>query len=411
MSTVAACVQNQRSGPSRMKRQEDRIEARPRHWLSGGGVMGELIRAKNWTDSPLGPLETWPLSLRTAVGICLAFPAPSCVAWGAQRSQIYNDAYSQLAVIRDETALGVDFAHSWSQAWPTMHGCFERASRGEAAQLENQLVSFDREEGSEEALMTFSFVPIHDESSGIGGLLVTLLESSSAKLREELARTRADLKEYGYVISHDFRSPLRTLEQLATMISTENAEQLPPGVVSVLSRIASGSSKLSMRAEAVARVDALTHQPLHRQNVDVGALARTVVDELRSPARDRQIDILIGELPPAQADSELLRLVLSSLLSNAFKFTRNVQHARIEVSGRRQGHHLVYSVKDNGAGFDPRYAEKLFGFFQRMHTEAEFEGLGVGLALAKRLIERHGGTIWAEAEKDRGAELRFTLPA
>ncbi len=107
----------------------------------------------------------------------------------------------------------------------------------------------------------------------------------------------------------------------------------------------------------------------------------------------------------------MLRLVLSNLLSNAFKFTRNVEQARIEVSGRRQGHHIVYAIKDNGAGFDPRYAGRLFGFFQRMHTEAEFEGLGMGLALAKRLIERHGGTMWLEAEKDRGAEARFTLPA
>jgi len=98
-------------------------------------------------------------------------------------------------------------------------------------------------------------------------------------------------------------------------------------------------------------------------------------------------------------------------VANAFKFTRHAAQPRIEVSGKRQGHHIVYCIKDNGVGFDLKYSRRLFGLFQRMHTEDEFEGLGTGLAMAKRLVERHGGTIWAEAEKGRGAEFRFTLPA
>jgi light-regulated signal transduction histidine kinase (bacteriophytochrome) len=159
------------------------------------------------------------------------------------------------------------------------------------------------------------------------------------------------------------------------------------------------------------RMDVLARHPLHRQQVDVAAMVNKVIDEQRKAAGDRQVEVVVGELPAAEADYELLRLVLSCLLSNAFKFTRKAQQARIEVSGRRQGHHIVYAIKDNGVGFDPRYARRLFGFFQRMHTEAEFEGLGMGLALARRLIERHGGTIWLEAEKDRGAEARFTVPA
>jgi signal transduction histidine kinase len=394
-----------------MKRQEDRAGNGPMQWLAGSGVMGESIRTKDWTGSSLGDIAKWPSSLRTALGICLAFPVPACIAWGRDRAQLYNDPYSQLAAVHHSTALGVDFAHSWSSAWPTMHGCLERASQGEAARLDEQPVSFDREEGHEEAKVTFSFVPIHEESGGVGGVMITLLEPSSARLREELARTQADLTQYGNVISHDFRSPLRTLEQMVTMIVTSHAEQVPAAAMSMLSHVSSGAAKLSQRAEIMTRMDVLARHPLHRQHVDVAALTDKVIEEQRRTAGDRQVDVVVGELPAAEADFELLRLVLSNLLSNAFKFTRNVEHARIEVSGRRQGHHIVYAIKDNGAGFDPKYARRLFGFFQRMHAETEFEGLGMGLAVAKRLIERHGGTIWLEAEKDRGAVVSFTLPA
>jgi signal transduction histidine kinase len=371
--------------------------------------MGERIRAKDWSGSALGPIEQWPQSLRTALGICLAFPAPSCIAWGRQREQVYNDAYSQLSPIQHANALGEDFARTWSHAWPSMRMCFEHAHRGEAAQLEDQQVSF--EATHEEHAMTFSFVPIWEEAGRIGGLMITLLEPRAVRLREELARSKSDLDQYGRMISHDFRAPVRTLEQMAKIVATDCAAQLPPRSLNLLNHVINGAAKLALRADALSRVESLSHHPLHRQKVDVAALTSKTIDELRIVDPNRQIDVFIGELPEVEADFDLLRLVLHSLLSNAFKFTRNVDRARIEVTGWREPDRVTYSIKDNGAGFEPKYAGRLFGFFQRMHGEEEFEGLGMGLALARRLIERHGGTIWTEAEKNRGAEFRFTLPA
>lgn len=378
-------------------------------WLSGGGAMGERIRARDWSSSPLGPLEHWPPSLRTALSLSLHFPAPSCVTWGQQRMQLYNDAYSQLSPIQHANALGEDFARSWSEVWPAMRACYERAHRGEPVQLQDQQVVF--EPLREERAMTFSFVPIQEESGSIGGVMITLLEPRAVKLHEELARTKADLDQYGRMISHDFRAPVRTLEQMAKIVATDCADQLSPRSLGLLNHVVSGAAKLALRADVLSRVESLSHHPMHRQKVDVTSLTRKTIDELRAVEPDRQIEIVIGELPEAEADFDLLRLVLNSLLSNALKFTRNVGRARIEVTGWREPDHVMYSVKDNGVGFDPKYAGRLFGFFQRMHAEDEFEGLGMGLALARRLIERHGGTIWAEAEKDRGAEFRFTLPA
>jgi signal transduction histidine kinase len=379
------------------------------HGGGGGGAMGERIRAKDWSSSPLGPLEHWPSSLRTALSLCLDFPAPVCITWGRQRTQIYNDAYSRLSTIQRSNALGEDFASSWSQAWPAMQACFERAHRGEAVQLEDQQVIF--EPSREEQAMTFAFVPIREESGSVGGLMVTLLEPRAEKLRQELARTKADLDQYGRIISHDFRAPVRTLEQMAKIVVTECAEQLPPRSLNLLNHVVSGAAKLALRADVLSRVESLSHHPLQRQKVDVASLTSRTIEELHNAESNRQIEVVIGDLPEVEADFDLLRLVLNSLLSNAFKFTRNVERARIEVNGWREPDRVTYSIKDNGAGFDLKYASRLFGFFQRMHGEEEFEGLGMGLALARRLIERHGGTIWAEAEKDRGAEFRFTLPA
>lgn len=371
-------------------------------WLSGGGAMGERIRAKDWSGS-LGPLEHWPVSLRTALGICLQFPLPACVAWGRQRTQIYNDAYARLASIRQTTALGEDFASSWPNGWPAMRLCFEHAQRGEAALIEEQQV--------DDHGMTFSFVPVREESGNIGGVMITLMEPRADRLREELVRAKADLDQYGRMISHDFRAPVRTLEQMAKIVVADSAEQLQPRSLSLLNHVVKGAAKLALRADVLSRVESLAHHPLHRQKVDVASLTARTIEELRSAEPERRIEIIIGELPEVEADFDLLRLVLNSLLSNAFKFTRNVEHARVEVNGWREVDRVTYSIKDNGAGFDPKYASRLFGFFQRLHAEEEFEGIGMGLALARRLVERHGGTIWAEAEKDRGAEFRFTLPA
>lgn len=390
-----------------MKRQEDRSGAGP---IVSGGVMGEAINAKDWTGHALGTIEKWPLSLRIALGICLGFPAPSCIAWGGQRSQLYNDAYSRVSHIHGD-ALGVDFAHSWAQSWPAMHACFEHAARGESARIENQPVSFDRDDGSEPTAVKFSFVPVSDDSGGIGGVLVTLLEAGSTQLRDELRRSNAALEQHAHVISHDFRAPLRMLEQMSKILVTDHAEQLPARAAGLLNHIGSGAAKLALRAEVLTRFDTLDQHPLRRQNVEVASLADKLIAELRATTPDRQVEVVIESLPAVEADCDLLRLVLHNLLSNAFKFTRHAAQPRIEVSGKRQGHHIVYSIKDNGVGFDPKYSRRLFGFFQRMHTEEEFEGLGMGLATAKRLVERHGGTIWAEAEKGRGAEFRFTLPA
>jgi light-regulated signal transduction histidine kinase (bacteriophytochrome) len=145
--------------------------------------------------------------------------------------------------------------------------------------------------------------------------------------------------------------------------------------------------------------------------VDVSRLVRETVTELRAAHGDK-VAVMVGELPQARGDADLIRQLFVNLLSNAFKFTRNAPEPRIEIGSAVSGDgQTTYFVMDNGAGFDMKYAGKLFGLFQRMHGEAQFEGIGAGLAMARSIVERHGGTIRAEAMKDQGAKFIFTLPS
>lgn len=240
---------------------------------------------------------------------------------------------------------------------------------------------------------------------------MSLPDPAETMLREELERARQDLDQYRYVLSHDLRSPLRTLESLAQLLVAEHGAQMPADALSLLNHITRGATKLADRIDALLRVAQLAHQPLSRRRVDVNALLAGVIGQLQIAAAGRRVDVALGDVPEIDGDPELLRLAFGNILSNAFKFTRKAEHARIDVSGWRQDRQNVYCIKDNGAGFEMKYAGKLFELFQRMHGEAEFEGMGVGLALARRLMERHGGTIRAEARKGEGATFHVTLPA
>jgi light-regulated signal transduction histidine kinase (bacteriophytochrome) len=140
-------------------------------------------------------------------------------------------------------------------------------------------------------------------------------------------------------------------------------------------------------------------------------IIRQVLHEFRAEQEARQIDVIVGDLPPCQADAALLKQVWINLLGNAFKYTRKQETPRIEIGSRDQIGEIVYFVRDNGAGFDMRYADKLFGVFQRLHKASDFDGTGVGLAIVQRIIHRHGGRVWAEAAVNQGATFSFTLPS
>ena len=193
------------------------------------------------------------------------------------------------------------------------------------------------------------------------------------------------------------------------LLESDYARSLEPEALRYLGRIRGNVRRMGALIDDLLRFSRLSRQGLETRDVDMNSVVRNVVEDL-SRSRPLTPVITIGDLPAARGDIDLLRQVWTNLLDNAIKYTGRQPDARIEVSARAETGEVTYSVRDNGVGFDMAYADKLFGVFQRLHRQDEFEGTGVGLAIVQRVIHRHGGNIWAESSPGQGAAFHFTLP-
>jgi len=226
----------------------------------------------------------------------------------------------------------------------------------------------------------------------------------------ELEAANTELDAFSFSISHDLRAPLRALDFFSRRLAEDYLAQMPAEAQELLNRVTTNARRMEQLVEDLLRFSKMGRQPLLKQPVRTAALVHEVLEELCKEHADGHVEIHVDELPDCLADPSLLRQVFVNLLSNAFKFTRQKQNVTIEVGFRRQAGEDTYFVRDNGAGFDMKYAERLFGVFQRLHRSDDFEGTGVGLSIVQRIILRHGGRIWAEAEVNKGATFHFSLP-
>lgn len=226
----------------------------------------------------------------------------------------------------------------------------------------------------------------------------------------ELEAANKELEAFSYSVSHDLRAPLRAVGGYSQMLLEDAAPRLLEEDLRLLHKICASAGQMQGIIEALLNLSRLGRQPLSKQPVQLARLVRQVFAELSKEREGRQVEIHVRDLPDGIGDPSLLKQVFVNLLSNALKFTRGTESAVIEVGWREQAGEKVYFVRDNGAGFNMQYAQKLFGAFQRLHRTDEFEGTGVGLSIVQRIIRRHGGRIWAEAEVNKGATFYFTLP-
>jgi PAS domain S-box-containing protein len=274
---------------------------------------------------------------------------------------------------------------------------------------------------------SFQFVlsPVLEDGGAPSSIVATVHEVTEATRAEreiralngrleqslaELGATNRELEAFSYSVSHDLRAPLRAVDGFARILAEDHASSLGADALHILGRIRESARHMGVLIDDLLAFSRFVRAPLSVRPVEMSELAREALERLRPSTEGRPIEFVIGELPPCEADPALLHEVWLNLLGNAIKFTAGREPARIEVRGAIEGDEAVYAVHDNGVGFDPTYAHKLFGVFQRLHRADEFEGTGVGLALVQRIVRRHGGRVAAEGVPGVGATFRFSLP-
>ncbi|WP_404420463.1 ATP-binding protein [Nibricoccus sp. IMCC34717] len=230
----------------------------------------------------------------------------------------------------------------------------------------------------------------------------------------ELTQANAELEAFSYAVSHDLRAPLRAIDGFSRALQEDYTAKLEGDGLDYLARIRAASQRMGVLIDDLLMLSKVSRAEVHRENFDLADTARQVWDALQQAEPERRVEFQCNGPMPVEGDLSLIRIVMENLLSNAWKYTRKSAGARVSFTERRQPapdgrDERVFVVEDNGAGFDMRYATKLFGAFQRLHAQSEFEGSGIGLATVRRIINRHGGRIWAQAEVNRGAQFSFTL--
>ena len=239
--------------------------------------------------------------------------------------------------------------------------------------------------------------------------IITLNESLNHRARE-LERAYKDMESFSYAAAHDLRSPLITIEGFSRILLEDYAEKLDDEGRDCLKRIGNSTKKMNRLIADLLAFSKISTKEIQKSVLNMSSLAHKVVDDLRPARGERIVNFDIKQLPPASGDRSMIDQVFVNLVSNAVKFTQTREAAMIEVGGYIENDENVYFVRDNGIGFDMQLRDRLFGFFQRLHTAREIEGTGIGLVIVKNIIEKHGGRVWAEGKPDEGATFYFTLP-
>lgn len=348
---------------------------------------------------------------------------------------IWNDSAKKL--------LGQGPADLSTEEWTEHYGCYQddgmtpvpterlplvRAMQGESLQAAQLMI---RRPGGEPGIfLEFTGRPMKDDGGNLCGGVVAFRDITERKVREreiqklndeleirvmqrteQLEAANRELEAFSYSVSHDLRAPLRHISGFSQMLVEEFAATLDPVAKHYLDRIQAGTQEMGLLVDELLNLARVGRHVLRRQSTKCKALVEEVIAMLEPECAGRQVEWVVPELPVMACDPVLVKQVFQNLLANALKFTRPRERATIEVShteGKEDGE-TVYMVRDNGIGFDMKYVDKLFGVFQRLHRPEDFEGTGIGLATVQRIVQKHGGRVWAEGEIDKGATFYFTL--
>jgi two-component system, sensor histidine kinase and response regulator len=239
-------------------------------------------------------------------------------------------------------------------------------------------------------------------------LLNEELEKKIIERTRQLENSNKELESFSYSVAHDLRAPLRAVNSYAQILKEDYEQYIDADGKQVLKNIHNNATKMGALIDELLTFSRLGRKEIHKTTIDMNTMLQSIVDDFKQTTQV-QAAIHIGSMPVVQADYTLLHQVLVNLLSNAIKYSAKKEHPVVEIFTEQQDGKTVFVIKDNGAGFDMQFADKLFGVFQRLHSEKEFEGNGVGLAIVHRIISKHGGRVWAEGKENMGATFYFTL--
>ena len=272
----------------------------------------------------------------------------------------------------------------------------------------DKLVTFQSERQERESYLISAEAEMKVRKEKVEGLNVELAREI-VKRNGELIAANKELEAFCYSVSHDLRAPLRHISGFANLLVNEFSNSIPEDGQHYLENIETSTSQMGQLIDDLLKFSRTSRYEMQVGDVDMNNCLVEVLEPLKQEYKDRDIHWSSVELPHVNGDSHLLKLVWTNLLENAIKYTQKQQKARIQIGFQDKEAEYIFYVKDNGVGFDMKYAHKLFGVFQRMHSDKEFEGTGVGLANVRQIIEKHGGRIWADAKPDKGATFYFTF--
>ena len=337
--------------------------------------------------------------------LCLATPAAGGGGWVLTRANPVALALLNQASLPAEGL-------PWAAALASLPGPLGRqlatlqagqGCQGEGWQLRLEALDISGDEQGQALLLSMVASAASDDALSQASRQAANLAANQAAVAEQAA--------FSYTISHDLRAPIRVIEGFGRILKEDYAAALDRVGRDHLDRVMAAAARMNHMIDALLSLSRLSAQPLAQQPVNLSQLAAFVIDDLRRSTPEREAEVVIAAGLLTDGDPTLLRMVLDNLLGNAWKYSAKVARARIVFERVQQGGRAVYQVRDNGAGFDMRFADRLFGVFQRLHSSSDFPGHGVGLASVRRIVRRHGGEIWADGEVGVGATFSFTLKA
>jgi len=318
-----------------------------------------------------------------------------------------NEAVTKVTEVPRGELIGTDFSEYFTEPQKARDG-YEQAFK--FGTVTDYPLTIKSKTGRLTDVLYNASVYKNEEDKILGVFAAARDYTLAKKAMEETAKANKEMEAFSYSVSHDLRAPLRAIDGFTQILVEDYGAKLDDEGRRVASIIRASTVQMGHLIDDLLSFSRLGRQEVKKSPVDMRSLVGEVYAEIKKSVPARKIDFTVKELPSANADVNMMRVVWTNLLSNAVKFTGKKENAIIEVGSTSDNNEITYYVKDNGAGFDMKYMDKLFGVFQRLHSVEEFEGTGVGLANVKRVVERHGGRAWAEAKVGEGATFYFTLP-